>query len=118
MKVRIICKECFINEGKDLFWVECTDIEVDEKILPLKSDEEFIQKIKMNRGYSKINPNENEKIYCNFFLISADLHFIESYNWVYPYSGMWNAGNPFIEIEPIEIYSLEELNKTKAKVKP
>jgi hypothetical protein len=117
MKIRIFCKDCFINEGKGLFWIECTDNEVIEKILPHKSDKEFIDKVKMNKGSSKINPNENEKIYCNFFLISTDLHFIESYNWVYPYGGMWNAGNPFVEIEPLEINDLEELNKIQVTIK-
>jgi hypothetical protein len=28
--------------------------------------------------------------------------------WLYPYSGMWNEYNPFVEIEPIGIFNLEE----------
>lgn len=111
--IRLFCKESFIHENKISFWVECTDNEVVEKILPHKSDEEFIEKIRRNRGYSKINPNENEKIYCNFFLISSDLDYIESYNWVYPYGGMWNAGNPFIEIDTVNIFNLNELSRLK-----
>ena len=51
----------------------------------------------------------NERIYTNFFLVSVDLTEILSFNWVYPYAGMWNAANPFEEIELVHFNSLEQL---------
>ena len=47
--------------------VSITDDEVIEKILPHKSDEEFVKEIKQNTDPSKINPNENE----NYISIST-----------------------------------------------
>lgn len=78
-----------------LIWVECTDQEVKDNILPLKSDADFIKEVEFNRGPSKINKNLNDAIYCNFFLVSVHLKDILSFNWVYPYAGMWNFENPF-----------------------
>ena len=117
MRVRLFWEKSWYNDNKDSFWVECTENEVIENILPYRSDEDFIEKIKQNKRHPEINLNTNEKIYCYFFLISKDLEFIESFNWVYPYSGMWNAYNPFVEIEPIDIIDLEELTKINVKIK-
>ena len=116
MKTRLIWKESRINNNKDSFWVECTNDEVIEKILPLKSDEDFINEINRNIGHSTINRNENENIYCNFFLVSTDLKDIKSFRWVYPYSGQWNAYNPFEEIEMVEFYNLDELDELYRKI--
>ena len=113
MKTRLIWKDSWINNGKDSFWIECTNDEVIKKILPFVSDDNFINEIEHNKGYSKINPNENEKIYCNFFLVSKDLLEIKSFNWVYPYSGMWNASNPFEEIDLTDFNSLDFLTEFK-----
>ncbi len=100
-----------MNNKKDSFWVECTDQEVVDNILPLKSDADFMKEINFNREPSKINKNLNEAIYTNFFLVSVDLKNILSFNWVYPYAGMWNAANPFEEIEVADFDRLEQLKK-------
>jgi len=111
MKTRLIWYDCRLNENKSSFWVECTDEEVKRCIMPFVTgnQSELELSILQNSGYSKINKNENEQIYCNFFLISYDYQCIKSYEWVVPYSGMWNAGNPFREIEVVDIQGLEEL---------
>lgn len=116
MKSRLIWRKSWINNNKDSFWIECTDQEVIDNILPLKSDSNFMDTIKENKGPSKINKNENENVYCNFFLISVDLKNIQSYNWVYPYTGMWNASNPFEVIEVIDFNSLEKLHDILDKI--
>lgn len=110
MKTRLIWRESWINKDKDSFWVECTDKEVIDHIYPLKSDADFKKEIKFNRGKSKINKNLNESIYTNFFLVSSDLSEILSFNWVYPYAGMWNVSNPFEEIDLVDFDCLEQLS--------
>ena len=109
MITRLIWRESWINKEKDSFWVECTDQEVVDYILPLKSDADFMKEIEFNRGSSEINKNLNERIYTNFFLVSVDLTEILSFNWVYPYAGMWDAANPFEEIELVTFEKLEQL---------
>ena len=109
MITRLIWRESWINNEKDSFWVECTDEEVVDNILPLKSDKDFLKEIEFNRGPSEINKNLKESIYTNFFLVSVDLTEILSFNWVYPYAGMWNAANPFEEIELVTFENLEQL---------
>lgn len=109
MKTRLIWRKSWINNDKDSFWVECTDQEVKDNILPLKSDADFLKEIKFNRGPSEINENLNEAIYCNFFLVSVDLKDILSFNWVYPYAEMWNFENPFEQIDVVDFDSLEVL---------
>lgn len=111
MKTRLIWRESWMNNKKDSFWVECTDQEVVDNILPLKSDADFMKEINFNREPSKINKNLNEAIYTNFFLVSVDLKNILSFNWVYPYAGMWNAANPFEEIEVADFDRLEQLQE-------
>lgn len=111
MITRLIWRESWINNEKDSFWVECTDQEVTDNIMPLKSDADFLKEIKFNKGPSEINKNLNERIYTNFFLISVDLKDILSFNWVYPYAGMWNAANPFEEIELVHFGKLEQLKR-------
>ena len=109
MIARLIWRESWMNHDKDSFWVECTDQEVIDNILPLKSDADFLKEIEFNRGPSRINENLNERIYTSFFLVSVDLKEILSFNWVYPYAGMWNAANLFEEIELVHFDSLEQL---------
>lgn len=110
MKTRILSQNCILN-NKDSFWVECTDDEVTNCILPFVKEnrEEFIQEIIANKGHSLINKNANEQIFCNFFLVSTDRSKINSYDWVMPYSGLWNAGNPFRQIDVVDFNSLDEL---------
>jgi hypothetical protein len=83
----------------------------------IDNKDELKIEIERNRGYSRINKNLNEQVFCNFFLISADLKFIKSYGWVMPYSGMWNAGNPFREIGVIDFNCLEELKGIEGNLK-
>lgn len=116
MIARLIWRKSWMNHNKDSFWVECTDQEVIEHILPLKSDPDFLKEIEFNRGHSKINDSINERIYKNFFLVSTDLKEILSFNWVYPYAGMWNVPNPFEEIELVVFDSLEQLQEIFDKI--
>lgn len=111
MITRRVWRESWINNEKDSFWVECTDQEVIDNILPLKSDADFLKEIEFNREPSEINKNLNERIYKNFFLISVDLKDVLSFNWVYPYEGMWNVSNLFEEIELVNFDNLNQLKE-------
>ena len=111
MLTRLVWRESWINNEKDSFWVECTDQEVIDNILPLKSDADFLKEIEFNREPSEINKNLNERIYKNFFLISVDLKDVLSFNWVYPYEGMWNVSNLFEEIELVNFDNLNQLKE-------
>ena len=86
---------------KNAFWVACTDDEVISQIIPQLDGniERQIETIKLNRGESKLDENSDEVKYSNFFLISADSSNIISYGWYMPYSGLWNAANPFRMID-------------------
>lgn len=112
MKIELIWRKSWLNNDKDSFWVECTDQEVIDNILPLKNDDNFINEIEINKGPKQLlekNSNDENK-YCNFFLISKDLQEIKNFRWTYPYSGLWNANNPFEKIKKIEINNLKELH--------
>lgn len=111
MLTRLVWRESWINNEKDSFWVECTDQEVIDNILPLKFDADFLKEIEFNREPSEINKNLNERIYKNFFLISVDLKDVLSFNWVYPYEGMWNVSNLFEEIELVNFDNLNQLKE-------
>ena len=111
MITRLVWRESWINNEKDSFWVECTDQEVIDNILPLKSDADFLKEIEFNREPSEINKNLNERIYKNFFLISVDLKDVLTFNWVYPYEGMWNVSNLFEEIELVNFDNLNQLKE-------
>lgn len=111
MITRLVWRESWINNEKDSFWVECTDQEVIDNILPLKSDADFLKEIEFNREPSEINKNLKERIYKNFFLISVDLKDVLSFNWVYPYEGMWNVSNLFEEIELVNFDNLNQLKE-------
>jgi hypothetical protein len=119
MKTRLIWRNCSLNDFITSFWVECTDEEVTQCILSLVKEkkEEFVEEIKNKRGYSLINKNLNEQVFCNFFLISVDCKFIKSYEWQMPYSGMWNAGNPFREFEVIDFNNLKELKVIQENIR-
>ena len=111
MTVRLIWKESWMNIEKDSFWVECTHQEVVDHIFPLQSDNDFKKEIEFNRGPSEINENQNDNSYTNFFLISVDLKDILSFNWIYPYAGMWNVANSFTEIDKVHFDGLEQLKE-------
>lgn len=118
MKTRLIWHKCKLNDDKDSFWIECTDDEVIKSIMPFVNVNNvgIVQEVEQNRGHSKINTNENERIFCNFFLISTDYKCIKSYRWVMPYSGMWNGYSPFEEIEVVDFNSLEDLKGIYGKI--
>lgn len=118
MITRLIWRKSWINNEKDSFWVECTDQEVIDNILPLNSDADFLKEIEFNKGYSEANENFDERIYTNFFLVSVDLKNILSFNWRYPYGNMLNnVATPFEEIELVTFERLEQLEKIFAKLK-
>lgn len=111
MKTRLIWKNCPQNDNKDSYWVECTDSDVQDKILPhIKDDIDHIkEEINKNRGVSLIHKEEVNIL--NFFLISCDLAHIKSYSWLMPHSSLWNAYCPFKEFDEIALDSLEDLKK-------
>ncbi len=111
MRTRLIWKDCEINKNITSFWVECKDEEVIREILPsLKEyNNQFFKDIKNNRGRSKISKDKYDIDFCNFFLISIDYQHIKSFGWVMPYSGMWNARNPFEEFTVIDFNELSQL---------
>ncbi len=95
MKTKLIWRNCDLNKNKDSFWVECTEEDVTNNILPFVQNdrENLLKEIDDNKGASKMV--ENESAFKNFFLISFDSKIIKSFQWQMPYSGLWNAGNPF-----------------------
>ncbi len=105
-------------DDKNSFWVGCTDDEVIKQIIPHLAGNDEMQKesIKNNRGPAKIEEMQDEVIYTNFFLISADGININSYSWYMPYSGLWNAGNPFRMIEKEIITDLNDLKQLEEKL--
>lgn len=120
MKTRLIWKKCSILEDKDAFWIECTDEEVASEIIPLIHENKikpvfhdnsinFHELIKRNRGSNTSNKNPMDEKLCNFFLVTSDLELILSERWLFPYSGQWNAYNPFSLIDIIDLQSLDEL---------
>ena len=120
MKTRLIWKKCNILEKKDAFWIECTDKEVASEIIPLIDENKikpvfynnsinFHEIIKYNRGSNRLNNNPMDEKLCNFFLVTGDLELIMSERWLFPYSGQWNAYNPFSLIDTIDLKSLVDL---------
>lgn len=103
------CRE--MKNHENAFWVGCTDEEVTSHILPnLNGNKDgALDAIKQNRGASKMEDDQTEGVYCNFFLISADGTNIISYSWSMPYAGMWNASNPFLIFGKHSITTLREL---------
>ena len=120
MKTRLIWKKCRLLEDKDAFWIECTDEEVASQIIPLIDDNKiktvthdksinFHEIIERNRGKNTLNKNPMDLKMCNFFLVTGDLELIMSDRWHFPYSGQWNAYNPFSLIDIIDLQSLDDL---------
>ncbi|MDP2750512.1 MAG: hypothetical protein Q8O89_06800 [Nanoarchaeota archaeon] len=56
---------------------------------------------------------ETDKI-C--FLITRNLKAILPEPWYFPYAGQWNAYNPFLRINEIEIKDLGELSEVISEV--
>lgn len=98
----------------DSFWVECTPEEIKAQILPrigVKTKKELYAVQQQEQGErGQIDPDIPIHRYPNiFFLIARDLSSIYPMPSVYPFSSMWNAYNPFVEIETREIADLSEL---------
>lgn len=119
MIVKLLWAKCRLMDYKNAFWVACTDDEVISQIIPQLDGniERQIETIKLNRGESKLDENSDELKYSNFFLISADSSNIISYGWYMPYSGLWNAANPFRMIEKVIIPNLNYLKILEERLK-
>jgi len=105
----------------DSFWVECTPEEIKAQIMPrigVKTKKELYavqQQEQGERGH--IDPDIPIHRYPNiFFLIARDLTSIHPMPSIYPFSSMWNAYNPFVEIETREIADLAELDAELARL--
>lgn len=111
MIVKLLWPKCRLMDYKNAFWVACTDDEVISQIIPQLDGniERQIEAIKFNRGANNNKEYADELKYNNFFLISADSANIISYGWYMPYSGLWNASNPFLMIEKMIIPNLNYL---------
>lgn len=112
MITKIIWPKCRMMNDKNAFWVGCTDEEVNKKIIPLLNDineSKELEKISFNRGPCTFREDQDEIMFTNYFLISADGKEILSYPWSLPYAGQWNASNPFRMITKTNITNLDEL---------
>jgi|GEM_PF-679254 len=126
MIVQLICPDCNgfgMDESmgpQDIFWVECRYDEAVKVVMPwVKSKQtEKAEKIaaEIERNYRLLSEkpggkhtNNLWKKGCVYFLISRRLDLIKPMAHYFPYSGMWNAYNPFRKIFPQMIYGLEEV---------
>lgn len=81
----------------DAFWVECTE---KEARLLLRPGEDLPQ--------PGCLPGEQTQTYG--FLVARDGRFCKPMPWVYPYSGLWNAYNPFRQLDtPVKLDSIAQL---------
>lgn len=119
MITKLIWPKCSITDGKNAFWVGCTDDEVAREIYQRLEENrvEIIRGIRQKREASNLEEDKGEEMYCNFFLISADATSISSEMWVLPYAGQWNACNPFLTIGKHSIDSLDELQGLEEMLK-
>lgn len=119
MITKFIWPKCRVTDDKNAFWVGCTDDEVAREIYPRlwENRVEIIKEIRQSREASKLEKDEGEEMYCNFFLISADGLSISSEKWVLPYAGQWNACNPFLTIGKHSIDSIYELKDLEEMLK-
>ena len=115
MKVRLVWPDYRVpgnTEPVTAFWVECSEGEAREQILPLLSDEDrkkFEERrslYRMPEGYPAWGDAGSL-----FFLVSRTLSFAFFEPWQMPYSGLWNAYCPLREIEVREIGFVEEIRQ-------
>jgi hypothetical protein len=112
--IKLYWPECdFINnqwvgDRIDSYWVECTLEEAVENVFPylLPEQIEASKNIWEPREKSKDIGIDTDRL-C--YLVSKDLRSIMPMPWFYPYSGMWNAYCPFVEIKNIEIKELSQI---------
>ncbi len=53
MKSRLIWRKSWNNNNKDSFWIECTDQEVIDNILPLNPTQIFLKKLKKTQVFQR-----------------------------------------------------------------
>lgn len=118
MITKLIWPKCRLTDDKNSFWVGCTDDEVIKQIIPhLTGNKELqIDTLKHNRGPNNMEEMQDEVMFNNFFLISADGINIISYAWQMPYSGLWNASNPFRMIDKEVISNINDLEKLEERL--
>lgn len=118
MKIKLYWPNCYLAtkgvdfNGADAIFLECSIDEAKEYILDRLSEEQV--KICL-REYDP-HPNlgqlkygiETNKI-C--FLITRNQRILLPVSWRYPYAGQWNAYNPFLRINEIEIKDISELSE-------
>ena len=110
------CKDAKFN-GEDALFLECNPEEVKEQLFDLLTENQIELCLR------KYNPCpdpmqlefgiETNKI-C--FLITKNRKVILPCSWYFPYSGQWNAYNPFRKIKEIEIKDINELSDIIVKV--
>lgn len=100
----------------DVFWVECDYDEAMEMVLPhiKRRYPDTVDRIaeEMKSYYQKSTDSQKNHVWkqgCIYFLISKNLNIIKPMPYYYPYSGQWNAYNPFRSIYPQTICYLDEL---------
>jgi hypothetical protein len=137
VKVDLVWPECIDfdldnNSGsEDVFWVEFEYNEARGIVLPwLKRH--YPRKVKKIAAEIEENHRVLDRSHVNshtknlwkkgyvYFLISRKLNLIKPMPHYFPYSGLWNADNPFIKIFPQIIYELEDIetiDSTPVKIK-
>ncbi len=117
MKIKLYwpkCNLCFKDiefNGNDALFLECSLEEAKEQLFHYLTDGQIDQCL---RGYNPIsNPGqfefgiETDKV-C--FLITKDQKLLLPEPWYFPYTGQWNAYNPFRKIKETEIKEIGELS--------
>ena len=107
--VRLYWPNCsrYGTSPMDYFWVECTFDEAESQIFPLLTEDVKRKSIQNGKRKFCIYGTKMPE-YC--FLISADRSRILSFPPYYPYSGQWNAYNPFRKSKPqLNIQTLDNL---------
>ena len=115
MKIKLIWPQYkFVSDemklNDDALFLECSLEETKKQIFEFLTDEQIKEIL---RSYRPIQNQEHlefgietDKI-C--FLVSKDLTVFLPRPWFFPYSGQWNAYNPFRKIKEIEIKDISEI---------
>jgi len=111
MLVRFFWPNCnLIDDDSSVgyFWVECTKEEAVEHVFPMLSKHSQSESINWaNREGIESNPKHD---YC--YLVSPDVSHIIAKPVFFPFSGQWNAFNPFRDLpDTYHITSLDDLQK-------
>jgi hypothetical protein len=123
VKIKLYWPNCYLAikgvnfNGEDAIFLECSVDEAKEYLFDRLSEDQ-VQLCLRDYDY---HPNsmqlkygiETNKI-C--FLITRDQKVILPVSWYFPYAGQWNAYNPFLRINEIEIKDLGELSEVTLEV--